>query len=59
MLLAGVIQYFAGGYSGLHLPFPISPVVTAFLSPLLLWSGLGLVLYGLYLRRTIRLVVTH
>ena len=59
ILLAGVIQYFAGGYSGLHLPFSINPLITNYLAPILLMSGLGLFLYGLYLRRRIRLVVTH
>lgn len=49
MLLAAVIHYFAGGYSAMNLPFPISPAVTAYLSPLLFLSGLGLVGYGFYL----------
>ncbi len=51
MLLAGIIHYFAGGYSRMELPFPIQPVVTVYLSPLLFLSGLGLSLHGLYLRR--------
>ena len=51
MLLAGIIHYVAGGYSGMELPFPIRPVVTVYLSPLLFLSGLGLSLHGLYLRR--------
>jgi hypothetical protein len=46
-----VIHYFAGGYSAMDLPFPIDPVVTVYLSPLLFLSGLGLVLYGFYLRK--------
>lgn len=50
MLLAAVIQYFAGGYSALNLPFPIAPLVTTYLAPFLFLSGLGLTLYGLYLR---------
>jgi len=50
MLLAAVVHYFAGGYSAMDLPFPIDPVVTVYLSPLLFLSGLGLTLYGLYLR---------
>lgn len=45
-LLAGVIHYFAGGYSKMSLPFPIQPIVTTYLSPLLLLSGLGLILYS-------------
>ncbi|MDE3169268.1 MAG: hypothetical protein KGL75_03920, partial [Acidobacteriota bacterium] len=43
MLLAGVIQYFAGGYaSPLKVPVHIQPVVTSYLVPLLFLSGLGL-----------------
>ena len=48
MLLAGVIHYFAGGYSAMDLPFPINPVVTVYLSPMLFLSGLGLIVYGLF-----------
>ena len=50
MLLAAVIHYFAGGYSAMELPFPIIPVVALYLSPLLFLGGLGLTLYGLYMR---------
>jgi hypothetical protein len=50
MLLAAVIHYFAGGYSVMNLPFPIVPVVAVYLSPLLFLGGLGLTLYGCYLR---------
>jgi hypothetical protein len=50
MLLAAVIHYFAGGHSAMALPFPIAPVVTVYLSPLLFLSGLGLSLHGLYLQ---------
>ena len=53
MLLAAVIHYFAGGYSAMDLPFPIAPVVTVYLSPLLFLGGLGLTLYGLYLRKRV------
>lgn len=48
MLLAGVIHYYAGGYSKMDLPFPIHPVVTVYLSPMLFLSGLGLIIYGLF-----------
>ncbi len=48
MLLALVIQYFAGGYSPVQLPLFMNPVVTTYLSPLLFLSGLGLSLYGVY-----------
>ena len=50
MLLAAVIHYFAGGYSAMDLPFPIVPAVAVYLSPLLFLGGLGLTLYGFYLR---------
>jgi hypothetical protein len=49
MLLAAVVHYFAGGYSAMALPFPIQPIVTIYLAPLLFLSGLGLSLYGFYL----------
>jgi hypothetical protein len=45
-----VIHYFAGGYSALDLPFPINPIVTVYLSPMLFLSGLGLGIYGFYLQ---------
>ena len=50
MLLALVVHFFAGGYSGLTLPIPISPVVFEYLTPLLFLAGLGFALYGLILR---------
>ena len=54
MLLAAVIHYFAAGYSPMPLPFPITPLLTLCLSPLLFLSGLGLTVYGLYLRNKSR-----
>src|SRR5438270_5862385 len=50
MLLAGVIQYFAGGYSTFTIPIGVSPLITAYLAPVVFLSGLGLLIYGLYLR---------
>jgi hypothetical protein len=50
MLLAGVIQYFAGGYSSFTVPVGVSPIVTAYLAPAVFLSGLGLLIYGFYLR---------
>jgi len=50
MLLATVIHYFVGGYSAMDLPIPIAPVVVVYLTPLLFLAGLGLALYGFYLR---------
>ena len=48
MLLAAVIHYFAGGYSMMNLPFPINPLVTVYLSPLLFVGGFGLMVYGFF-----------
>jgi hypothetical protein len=52
ILLAAVIHYFAGGYSAMQLPYPIQPIVTVYLSPLLFLSGLGLSTFGFYVRHT-------
>jgi hypothetical protein len=52
ILLAAVIHYFAGGYSAMRLPFPIQPIVTIYLAPLLFLSGIGLAFFGLYLKKT-------
>jgi hypothetical protein len=50
MLLAAVIQYFAGGYSNpLKVPIHIQPMIAAYLAPLLFLGGLGLSIYGFYL----------
>jgi hypothetical protein len=50
MLLSAVVHYFAGGYSPMALPAEFSSPVTTFFVPLLFVSGLGLTLYGLFLR---------
>ena len=50
MILAGVIQYFAGGYSTMEIPFQVPSAVTTILLPMLFLSGLAFVVYGLYLR---------
>ena len=51
MFLAAVIHYFGAGYSALlRPPIFVSPLVTQYLTPLLFLSGLGLALYGFYLR---------
>ena len=55
MLLAAVIQYFSGGYSGMHIPVAVSSFVSSYLAPLLFLSGLGLTLYGLFGPRNNRL----
>jgi hypothetical protein len=52
MLLAAVVHYFAGGYSAMQLPYPVNPIVTVYLSPLLFLSGLGLSSFGFYLKKT-------
>ena len=53
MLLAAVVHYFAGGYSAMQLPYPINPLLTVYLSPLLFLSGLVLSLHGFYLHRKV------
>ena len=51
MLLAAVIYYFAAGYAApLWLPVQVLPVVVNYLLPLLFLAGLGLTLYGFFLR---------
>jgi hypothetical protein len=50
MLLGAVIHYFAGGYSAINLPYPLNPVVTVYLSPVVFLGGLGMCVYGVYLR---------
>jgi len=50
MLLAGVIQYFAAGYSSFTVPVVVPAVVTTYLAPVVFISGLGLLFYGFYLR---------
>ena len=49
VLLAGIIHYFAAGYSGLTLPVTVPAVVTSYGTPALFICGLGLILYGAYL----------
>lgn len=51
MLLAGVIYYFAAGFAKpFELPVTVQPAITAYLVPLLFLGGLGLALYGFFLR---------
>jgi hypothetical protein len=50
MLLGAVIHYFAGGYSALSLPYPLNPLVTTYLSPAVFLGGMGMCLYGIFLR---------
>jgi hypothetical protein len=56
MLLAGVIQYFSGGYSALHVPVAVSSLVTMYLVPLLFLSGFGMTLFGMFFGHRARLV---
>jgi hypothetical protein len=49
LLLAAIIHYFAGGYSGFTLPVTVPPAITAYGTPALALCGLGLVVYGVYL----------
>lgn len=52
MLLAGVLYYFAAGYSTFQLPVSIAPLLTLWALPLLFLGGLGLAIYGVYCRFT-------
>jgi len=52
VLLAALVHYFAGGYSPLKLPLPVGPIVTNYLSPLLFLAGIGLAIFGVYLKQT-------
>jgi len=52
VLLAAIVHYFAGGYSPLKLPLPVGPIVTHYLSPLLFLAGIGLAVFGFYLKQT-------
>lgn len=51
VLLAAVVHYFAAGYSAMQLPYPIDPIVTVLLSPLLFLSGVGLAAHGYFVHR--------
>jgi hypothetical protein len=46
MTLAGVIHYFAAGYSTYELPVRIPEMVTLYLTPALFVLGLGFAVYG-------------
>jgi hypothetical protein len=50
MLLGAVIYYFIGGYSALSLPFQLNPWVITYLAPVVFLGGLGMCLYGVFLR---------
>jgi hypothetical protein len=49
-LLAAVIYYFAGGHSGLTLPFAVPSFVMLYLVPLMFLAAVAMALYGAYLR---------
>jgi hypothetical protein len=51
MLLGGVIYYFVAGYSGMNLPeVLLHSVLVVYLSQFLFLAGLGLFVYGCYLK---------
>jgi hypothetical protein len=50
MLLGAVIYYFVGGHSGLSLPFTLNPWVITYLAPVVFLGGLGMCLYGFFVR---------
>lgn len=51
-LMAGVVYFFAAGYSGMNIPIHVPDFVNSLLIPLMFAFGLGMMLYGgfLYLR---------
>jgi hypothetical protein len=50
MLLGAVIYYFIGGHSGLSLPLTLNPWVITYLAPVVFLGGLGMSVYGFFLR---------
>ena len=48
--IGAVIYYFVGGHSGLSLPFELNPWVITYLAPVVFLGGLGMSLYGFFLR---------
>lgn len=50
MLLGAVIHYFGGGYSALKLPISVDPMYVDYFAEIVVLGGLGMSLYGLYLR---------
>jgi predicted nucleic acid-binding Zn ribbon protein len=50
MLLGAVIHYFAAGYSGMKLPDVFNSVLVVYCGQFVFVAGLGLCLYGCYLR---------
>lgn len=50
MLMAILIQYFAGGYSALEFPYAVIPLVQQYLLPFLFLAGMGMVIFGVYRR---------
>lgn len=50
MFMAAVMGYFVSGSSLYSLPVPVPQLVSNYLLPLLFLGGLGLSLYGVYLR---------
>ena len=50
MLLGAVIYYFVGGHSGLSLPITLNPWMITYLAPVVFLGGLGMSLYGFFLR---------
>jgi len=51
MLLGGVIYYFVAGYSGMKLPdVLLNNALVVYLSQFLFIAGLGLLVYGCYLK---------
>lgn len=53
VILAAVLQYFGGGYSGMELPLSVMvPALTTYLLPFLAICGVGLIILGIFRRFT-------
>ena len=50
MLLAGIVYYFAGGYSTFKLPIEVPHLVVQYLSLALFLGGMAMALYGFVLK---------
>lgn len=50
VLMGAALQYFAGGYSPLTMPDQVRSPMNTYVVPLLLVSGIGMSLYGVFLR---------
>jgi hypothetical protein len=50
ILLAGIIQYFSGGYSPLELPDQLTSPALTYAVPVLAVAGVAMILYGIFVQ---------